>query len=368
MISTFVKTKENRYEIRTGDLILKSELQKALRLYATDQLYLIVDQNVAKYHQDYINRSIHGIASNTKQLILPPGESTKSLNCYSEALDFLLSNGVRRNTALVVIGGGVTGDLGGFVAATALRGIPLVHIPTTLLAMVDSAIGGKTGINHTSGKNLVGSFYQPSAVISDTHFLTSLPNNEWVNGLSEVLKYGAISNADIFEDSKIFLKGKPEGRKSNQLITLIDKCVKVKADIVSKDEFESGVRAFLNYGHTFAHALEKAADFNQISHGEAVFLGMLAAEKLSLLMGATLDTNPLDPFRKLYKYRIPKEALSLDNIMEYMNSDKKRTGANLSFVLLNKWQEPIVKIVEDRELIETAWSVVFSEIEKNQMD
>lgn len=368
MLSTTVRTNENLYHIRTGHQILKGELQDALRLHATDRLFLIVDQNVAKYHQDYINSSIHGIASNTKQLTIPPGESSKSMSSYSEALDFLLTNGVRRNTALVVIGGGVTGDLGGFVAASVLRGIPLIHIPTTLLAMVDSAIGGKTGINHTVGKNLIGSFYQPAAVISDTHFLASLPNNEWVNGLSEILKYGAISNADIFEDSNIFLNGKPEDHTSTRLISLIDKCVKVKADIVGKDELESGVRAFLNYGHTFAHALEKAADFDQISHGEAVFLGMMAAEKLSVLTGGTITSHPLDPFRKLYKYRVPKEALSLEDVMEYMNSDKKRVGANLTFVLLNKWQEPIVKTVEDRELIESSWSVVFNEIEKNQID
>ena len=368
MISTSVRTKEKHYQVHTGNQILKNELQNAIKLHAKDQLYLIVDQNVAKYHQDYINQAIHGLASSTKQFTIPPGESSKSISYYSETLDFLLTNGVRRNTALVVIGGGVTGDLGGFVAATALRGIPLIHIPTTLLAMVDSAIGGKTGINHSSGKNLIGSFYQPSAVISDTHFLTSLPNNEWVNGLSEILKYGAISNAEIFEDSEIFLRSKPIDPKSTQLISLINKCVKVKAEIVGKDELESGMRAFLNYGHTFAHSLEKAADFDQISHGEAVFLGMLAAEKLSKLLGSPLDLRPLEPFRKLYKYRIPKEALSLKDLMEYMNSDKKRTGANLTFVLLNKWQEPIVKTVEDKELIESSWSVVFKEIEKNQMD
>lgn len=367
MISTSVTTNGNHYHIRTGKNILESELRDALTGHATDQVFLLVDQNVAKYHQDYINQSISGITANWLQFIIPEGENSKSLAHYSETLDFLLTNGIRRNTPLIVFGGGVTGDLGGFVAATALRGIPLVHVPTTLLAMVDSAIGGKTGVNHTTGKNLIGSFYQPLAVISDIHFLNTLPKNEWVNGLSEILKYGAISNHQIFEDSEIFLNGKPSNLESDKLITLIDKCVKVKAEIVGKDELESGIRAYLNFGHTFAHALEKVSDFDQISHGEAVFLGMLAAEKLSILTGSTLKTHPLDPFRDLYKYRVQKEALSLNELMATMKADKKRIGANLTFVLLNKWQEPIVKTVEDRELITSSWSVVFDEIEKNSI-
>ncbi len=367
MISTSVKTTGNHYHIRTGKNILENELRDALSDHATDQLFLLVDQNVAKYHQDYINHSLRGITSNIKQFIIPEGESSKSISQYSNTLDFLLTNGIRRNIPLIVFGGGVTGDLGGFVAATALRGIPLIHVPTTLLAMVDSAIGGKTGVNHATGKNLIGSFYQPSAVISDIHFLNTLPDNEWVNGLSEILKYGAIHNDQIFEDSKIFLKGKPSDQDSDKLISLIDKCVKVKAEIVGKDELESGIRAYLNFGHTFAHALEKAADFHQISHGEAVFLGMLAAEKLSLSTGGTLKTNPLHAFRDLYKYRVPQEALSLDDLMGSMYADKKRTGANLTFVLLNKWQEPIVKTVEERELITSSWSVVFDEIERNRI-
>lgn len=367
MISTSVKTNENHYHIRTGKNILESELRDALRDHATDQLFLLVDQNVANYHQDYIHQSIRGITTNSKQFIIPEGESSKSIPRYSETLDFLLSNGIRRNTPLIVFGGGVTGDLGGFVAATALRGVPLIHVPTTLLAMVDSAIGGKTGVNHSTGKNLIGSFYQPSAVISDIHFLNTLPNNEWVNGLSEILKYGAIHNEQIFKDSTIFLNGKPSDQDSDALISLIDKCVKVKAEIVEVDELESGVRAYLNFGHTFAHALEKVADFRQISHGEAVFLGMLAAVKLSQSTGSYLKTDPLNSFRDLYKYRVPKEALSLDHLMGTMNSDKKRVGENLTFVLLNKWQEPIVKTVEERELITSAWSVVFDEIERNRI-
>lgn len=367
MISTSVKTNKNHYHVRTGKNILERELRNALNNHATDRLFLLVDQNVAKYHQDYIDQSIRGITSNWQQFIIPEGESSKSITGYSEALDFLLTNGIRRNIPLVVFGGGVTGDLGGFVAATALRGIPLIHIPTTLLAMVDSAIGGKTGVNHSTGKNLIGSFYQPSAVISDIHFLNTLPDNEWANGLSEILKYGAISNEQIFEDSKIFLTGKPSKKDSDKLIALIDKCVKVKAKIVGKDELESGIRAHLNFGHTYAHALEKVADFQEISHGEAVFLGMLAAKKLSISTGSTLKTNPLQPFRDLYNYRVPKEALSLDQLIEAMNADKKRTGANLTFVLLNKWQQPIVKTVEDKELIAASWSVVFDEIERNRI-
>lgn len=368
MFSSVVKTTGNQYHIYTGNHILEKKLQDTLCNHATDRIFLLVDENVARYHQKYIDRALNQITSDVKQVIIPEGESSKSMKRYSDSLDFLLKNGVRRNTPIIVIGGGVTGDLGGFVAATALRGIPLIHIPTTLLSMVDSAIGGKTGINHTSGKNLIGSFYQPSVVISDIHFLSTLPQNEWINGLSEVLKYGAIHNGEIFTDAEIFLEDYHNlvEDKPDILMSLIDKCVKVKAEIVGKDEMESGVRAFLNYGHTFAHALEKAADFHQMSHGEAVFLGMLGAEKLSILSGASIDSHPMDTFRPLYKYRVPKDKLSLDRLMDYMQSDKKRTGANLTFVLLNNWQHPAVKTVVDRGMIESSWMVILNEIEMNQ--
>jgi 3-dehydroquinate synthase len=228
--------------------------------------------------------------------------------------------------------------------------------------MVDSSIGGKTGVNHSTGKNLIGSFYQPERVIADIQFLESLPKKEWVNGLSEILKYGAIQDEKIFSEAKIFLEQNLQSDDSKKLINLIAKCIKIKADIVEEDEFEGGIRAFLNYGHTFAHALEKACDFDTISHGEAVFLGMLAAQELSNLTGAELQTTKLTPYRSLYNFKASKDELSYEQLNDYMKSDKKRTDQYIKFVLLNDWQQPEVKTVKDHKLINQAWDVVFNEL------
>lgn len=357
-----VNATASRYKASVGKNIFEEELADYLNARQADKLFVLIDENVFYHHWKIIQPILSGLVKNVHFLEVPEGESSKSVRFWNTTLDFLLNEGVRRNVPLVVIGGGVTGDLGGFTAATALRGIPLVHVPTTILAMVDSSIGGKTGVNHTTGKNLIGSFYQPERVIADTRFLESLPKNEWVNGLSEILKYGAIRDDDIFSEVKIFLEPDLQSIDQKKLINLIATCIKIKADIVEEDEFEGGIRAFLNYGHTFAHALEKACDFDTISHGEAVFLGMLAAQKLSNLTGADLQATKLSPYRSLYNFRISKEELACDELNDYMKSDKKRTDEHIKFVLLNNWQEPEVKTVKDKTLINQAWDAAFNEL------
>ncbi|MEX0945147.1 MAG: 3-dehydroquinate synthase [Balneolaceae bacterium] len=367
MHKTCVTTTTKKYDVLTGSDILESSLRHTLKEHATDTLFIFIDENVNKYHRVWLDKILQSISDDMKVLIVPEGESSKSISFYSKAVDFLLQNRVRRNTPLIVIGGGVTGDLGGFAAATVLRGIPLIHIPTTLLAMVDSSIGGKTGINHSVGKNLIGSFYQPDAVIADIRFLSSLPRNEWFNGLSEILKYGAIHDSDIFNRANIFLTEDLIKIDSDKLISLIGRCVEIKAEIVGHDEHESGIRAYLNFGHTFAHALEKACDYDKISHGEAVYLGMLAACKLSTLTGGTLTDDFIVRFRSLYKYRVAREEVSSDNLLRYMQSDKKRTGVNLTFILLKSWQEPTVKTVADDKLIIESLEVLYNELDLNQI-
>lgn len=350
------------YYAEIGCNIFSESLETVLSDLFSDTVFLFIDENVYKYHKSKIEEYFYDQDLKTHIKIVPRGEASKSVSFWSESLDFLLQNGVRRNTPLVAIGGGVTGDVAGFVAATALRGIPLIHVPTTLLAMVDSSIGGKTGVNHNTGKNLIGSFYQPVRVIADIDFLDTLPGNEWVNGLSEILKYGAIEDDSIFEESELFFSENPAQKNSDKLIRLISNCIQIKADIVRKDEFESGIRAFLNFGHTFAHALEKACGFEKISHGEAVFLGMLAAEKLSKLSGYTLNGNKFDKFRSLYSYRVSKEELSYKDLIYYMQSDKKRTDNDLKFVLLKNWQHPVVETVKNEHHLQEAWNVVFNEL------
>lgn len=357
-----IKATSNSYKALVGKNILEECLAEYIKDRNSDKLFVLIDENVFKQHWEFIEPVLSKLVTHVHYLEVPEGESSKSVKMWSKTLDFLLNKGIRRNVPIAVIGGGVTGDLGGFTAASALRGVPLIHIPTTVLAMVDSSIGGKTGVNHTTGKNLIGSFYQPDLVIADIRFLNSLPKREWINGLSEILKYGAIRDDNIFEEAEIFLEPDLKSINPEKLIQLIAKCIQIKAEVVEEDEFEGGVRAFLNYGHTFAHALEKACDFDTISHGEAVFLGMLAAQKLSVLTGADLETTKLNLYRSLYKYRVSKEELSYERLNEYMKSDKKRTDQHIKFVLLDAWQHPQVKTVKNEALINQAWDVVFNEL------
>lgn len=350
------------YFAEVGSGIFESSLDQVLSGLFSDTLFIFVDENVYKLHKPLIETFFDNNGFKAHLQIVPEGESSKSIEFWKDSLDFLLQNGVRRNTPLIAIGGGVTGDVAGFVAATAMRGIPLIHVPTTVLAMVDSSIGGKTSINHHSGKNLIGSFYQPARVIADINFLETLPRKEWINGLSEILKYGAIQDEEIFDEATIFSKNNPLETEKDNLVRLIAKCIQIKSDIVRKDEFESGIRAFLNYGHTFAHALEKACGFKKISHGEAVFLGMLAAEELSKLNGYTLKGRKLQEFRPLYSYDVSKDELSYKDLILYMKSDKKRTDSDIAFVLLKNWQKPVVEKIKNEQHIKKAWNVVFNEL------
>jgi 3-dehydroquinate synthase len=357
-----VKTQSHSYKAVIGRDIFENSLHEILGGGSCDKIFLLVDENVFQHHGSLLLNSLDQFATDVHHMIVPQGESSKSVAFWESALNFLLTNGVRRNTPLIVIGGGVTGDLGGFVAASVLRGIPLIHVPTTILAMVDSSIGGKTGINHQAGKNLIGAFYQPRMVIADTQFLNSLPRREWINGLSEILKYGAISDTSIFNEASIFQTEDYRFIDREKLESLIYKCIKIKADIVATDEFEGGIRAYLNFGHTFAHAIEKACDFDTISHGEAVFLGMLAAQKLSRLTGSVLSGNFLEPYKPLYHFRVKPEELSAEEIYTYMFQDKKRTDIHLKFVLLKEWQFPVVKNVTDKEHVLDAIMHLIKEI------
>lgn len=357
-----INSASGAYKAEIGKSILEDSLPELFRSLSTDRVFILIDENVHNLHQQQLKNITKKLAVDVEMLVVPEGEKSKSFAFWKTAMDFLLKHEVRRNNPLLAIGGGVTGDLAGFAAATALRGIPLVHVPTTLLAMVDSSIGGKTGINHSKGKNLIGSFYQPVRVIADIDFLQTLPRAEWINGLSEILKYGAIEDETIFGDSQIFLETDYSQISPDRLIKLIKKCAAIKARIVAGDEFEDGARAFLNFGHTFAHALEKAAGYSTISHGEAVFLGMLAAEELSRLTDAEITGNFLQKFKHLYEYRVPKEVLSSEDLISYMKSDKKRTSRHIRFVLLKNWQHPVLETVTDETLIHKAWQVALDEL------
>jgi len=359
-----INSSAGSYRFTVGHSILEDHLVALKKKNQYTNCFIFVDENVWKNHNKRIEEAFISAGLTFSTELIPSGEKSKSIAGWERLIGTLLRSGVRRNTPLFAIGGGVTGDLSGFVAAATMRGIPLVHIPTTMLAMVDSSIGGKTGVNHETGKNLVGAFYQPVEVIADTRFLDTLPNREWNNGLSEILKYGAIRDISIFERSEFFLD-RSENRNSNQnrsLEKLILDCAGIKAEIVQEDEFESGKRAFLNFGHTFAHSMERAADYGTLSHGEAVYLGMLAAVNLSNSLGASLNEDLLRKFRKLYSFGVSPEMLSEDVMFATMKLDKKNVDENFRFVLLKNWQQPIVKTVNNEELIRKAWLTVYNEL------
>jgi 3-dehydroquinate synthase len=357
-----VKSSSGVYPYTVGTSIFEERLSAYHQDQGFDSCFLLIDENVWQHHREHIIEAFDALNVNYAYEIIASGEQSKSISRWQSLVTFLLSSGVRRNTPLFAIGGGVTGDLAGFVASSTMRGIPLVHIPTTLLAMVDSSIGGKTGVNHETGKNLVGAFYQPNAIIADTEFLKTLPHRDWTNGLSEILKYGAIEDPTIFDRCDIFHSIKQGNNLPDTLNDLILRCAQIKADIVAADEFEAGTRAFLNFGHTFAHALEKVSGYDELNHGEAVYLGMLAAVTLSNEMGATIDDGPLRQFRPLYSFRITGKMISQDQLFEVMKSDKKNIDDTLRFVLLKSWQQPVLMSVKDNQLVEKAWQTVYQEL------
>lgn len=327
-------------------------LPEKIHVYNQKKVLLLVDENVEKIHGGRLKEmllaegllpSFHSIAS---------GETSKSAGNWLQAVDFCFENGVNRKTPMVAVGGGVTGDLAGFVAASVMRGIPLIQVPTTLLAMVDSSLGGKTGINHPTGKNLVGAFYQPDAIISDTAFLETLPVREWHCGMAEIIKYGAIADPGLFSLAVPYKSGYTNPAK---LIELITRCARIKADIVAEDEKEAGKRAWLNFGHTFAHALESLTDYRRFSHGEAVYVGMVAALKLSALSGSHIDESPLLQFLDAYRLSTADLKNRIPDLVDKMFLDKKNLNNTVRVVLLDSYGKPKLMEITDLSLLEKSW-------------
>jgi len=267
-------------------------------------------------------------------ILLPDGERFKNLQSVSKIYEALIRANADRGSTIIAVGGGVVGDTAGFAAATFLRGVAVVHVPTTLLAQVDSSIGGKVGVNHALGKNLIGAFHQPALVVIDPALLKTLPRREFRSGLYEVVKYGVISSRDLFyrlnADTKaLFAK---DGRA---LVPAIVESCRIKADVVSKDERESGLRRILNYGHTVGHALEAVTNYRRFRHGEAIALGMLAAADLAVARGALAERERQALAQLIAKLGpLPSVAdLSIPEILEAMRRDKKVVNGRLHFVI-----------------------------------
>jgi 3-dehydroquinate synthase len=276
---------------------------------------------------------------------VPAGEESKSPTELHRLYDALYDLAADRNTAVVAVGGGVVGDLAGFAAATYNRGLPLLMVPTSLLAMVDSSVGGKTGINHPKGKNLIGAFHQPAGVWIDTAYLDTLPEREYLSGLAEIVKYGVILDAGFF----VFLEANSadiRARKPETLVHVVAKCCRLKADVVEKDEREeTGLRAVLNYGHTFAHAFETVGGYGAWLHGEAVAAGMVYAARLAEKLGLPGDL-PLRQRSLLEAFSLPtamRTSWPTDDLIAVMKRDKKAVAGRMRFILPTRIGE--VKLV-----------------------
>jgi len=322
---------------------------------------LVTDENVAAHYRTPLVKTLEDANWAVKTVVLPPGESTKSAEhlhrIYDEALDW----GIDRQTPLFSLGGGVIGDLAGFAAATLLRGLPLIHLPTSLLAQVDAAVGGKTAINHRTGKNLIGAFYQPELVCADPMTLDTLPMDEYTGGMAEVVKHALIGDADLFAFLENHLAPVMTRKDREAVAETIERAVRVKAEIVSADEREAGRRAVLNFGHTFAHAIEAVAGYGTFSHGEAVAVGMRAGLYLSHRRHP--DAIPRDRVDDLIR-AIPVEhdpsSLSFEALYQAMAADKKNEGDTIRFVVLARLGHAYVTGDVSRAEAQQAWEFAVS--------
>lgn len=342
------------YPIEIGPNLLtnKTLLAKCIR---SEKVAIVTNTIVAPLYLEKLQKTLEVVGKKVISIILPDGESEKNWGSLMKIFDCLLEHQCDRKTTLLALGGGVIGDLTGYAAASFMRGVPFVQIPTTLLAEVDSSVGGKTGINHPLGKNMIGAFYQPEAVIADTETLKTLPDRELSAGMAEVIKHGAILDVNYFTWLEQNIE-KILNHDAAALAHTISRSCEIKADVVKKDEKEStGLRAILNFGHTFGHAIEAGMGFGTWLHGEAVGCGMVLAADLSCRMGY-LDLESKERIEKLVAAaKLPTKPPQMDaeKWISLMKVDKKNAGGEIKFVLLKGLGKTIVTTVPENLLRET---------------
>jgi 3-dehydroquinate synthase len=334
--SITVELGERSYPIVIGSGLLGGGFDLSAYVGGPDCL-VVTNETVEPLYLEALAANLTG--KQLRAISLPDGEAYKTLETVEDILDTLIEGGASRDTTVVALGGGVVGDIAGFAAACYMRGVDFIQVPTTLLAQVDSSVGGKTGVNHASGKNLIGAFHQPRAVLIDTDTLRTLPDRELKAGLAEVIKYGAIVDADFFA----WLEANLEAllaRDTEALAAAIRRCCELKAQIVAEDERESGRRAILNFGHTFGHAIERCQGYGEWLHGEAVAAGMVMAAQLSASDAAVAERIGKLLERAGLPTRPP--AIAAPDLLAAMGMDKKVQQKRLRFVLLRGLGEAFV--------------------------
>ncbi len=353
-----VKLAERSYPIHIGKGMT---FVSAIDDKSNIQALVISDSNVDAIHGEAVRKQMEARGISCISAVVPAGEETKSMKWVEFLYAKAASAGLDRNCLVVALGGGVVGDLAGFVAATYLRGVRFVQIPTSLLALVDSSVGGKTGVNLEQGKNLVGAFYQPIEVDADLDLLKTLPQREYVSGLAEVVKYGVIWDAAFFH---LLEKNTNEllRRDPGLLESVIARCCEIKAEVVAMDEREIGPRAILNFGHTLGHALEKAGGYGRWLHGEAVAMGMHYAAHLSVKVSGFAHTDAVRVSNLLQALGLPVQPeanaqTSWSHLREAMLSDKKTLKKRPRFVLSQKLGAAVVGCEVDDSVLKEVWNV-----------
>ncbi len=340
---------DRAYDVHVGGGLLARSGALIAPLLDRPRVAVISDETVAGLHLDALRDGLAQAGIDMVALSLPPGEATKGWPQFTRSVEWLLDQKVERRDVVVALGGGVIGDLAGFAAAVLRRGVRFVQIPTSLLAQVDSSVGGKTGINAPQGKNLIGAFHQPALVLADTDVLATLPRRDFLAGYGEVVKYGLLGDADFFDwlvqRGPGLVSGDDAGR-----VEAVRRSVQMKADIVARDETEQGDRALLNLGHTFCHALEAATGYSdRLLHGEGVAIGCALAFELSVRLGLCPQETPgrvrahlRDMGTKVDMADIPGELPDAEGLLQLMGQDKKVVAGKLRFILARDIGEAFV--------------------------
>jgi 3-dehydroquinate synthase len=353
---------DNSYDIIIGTKLslIASEIE---RWKAVSKYFIITDANVKQLYGDDFLKILRSNKIEAQLLSILAGERSKTRITKEQLEDKLLKLKADRSSLIIALGGGVIGDLAGFVAATLLRGIPFIQIPTTLLSQVDSSIGGKVAVDHPHGKNLIGAFYQPKKVFIDVGTLKTLPEKEFRNGMAEVIKYAAILDSKLFSyleknHTKIINHFDKGIHHPSPLIHLINRCCELKKIIVEKDERENGLRRILNFGHTIGHAVELLSNY-KLSHGEAVAIGMVAEAKISVARGM-LDQSTVERLNRLLQlYKLPTSIpsrMNTDKIVRLTLHDKKIHRGNIQYTLLDKIGKAVVGISVPIKIVERVLS------------
>ena len=338
MEKVFVDLGANSYEIFIGENILNGVAEFISTKNFTKKILIVTQEQIFDAHGKFLIENLDSQKISYTIAKIPEGETSKSLQEAEKIFTRAIEFGLDRKSVVIAFGGGVVGDLGGFVAATFMRGINLIQIPTTLLAQVDSSVGGKTAVNHALGKNLIGAFHQPKAVFIDLNCLKTLPEREIKSGLGEIVKYGVISDENLFS----YLENNAEKilqRDLKILAKIIKRSCEIKAKVVSADEKEAGLRRILNFGHTMAHAIEEQTHYKKYRHGEAVAIGMIAAARISQKLGKTSAANVERLERLIKKFGMVTTCAGLDADKLYAVTcrDKKAVGGKVNWVLMKNF-------------------------------